>query len=446
LGGAQIGVLSGPGQLKIYGPQDGLGPGPHFEIYEDSQGTLWICGADGLSRLNGDRFAVVARANGLPAGGVFGLTEDDEHTLWLSTSAGIIRLPRAEYDTAAGTPGYQMHFRTYDTSDGLAGFPVTAADRNGIRASDGTLWFVTSRGLSVVEPRSLAIPRPRTTVAIDSIEANDRPVADGARALPAGTTKLEISYTVPELTYPLKPRFRYRLDGFDSGWVDAGNRRQALYTNLPAGQYAFHVDVSGDEGRWSEADAGWSFSIEPRFYQTWLFYSLMGLSLAAAIWGAWALRVRQLRRQFSLVLGERVRLSRELHDTLLQSLVGVALEFDAVSKSLDASPATARERVIKIREHVEEYIREARRSIWSLRSQALETGDLLVALRESAERATADHSVDFRFNVSGPPRRPPSSVEHQLLRIGQEAVLNAVRHSSARHITMDVGFTDDNIT
>jgi len=445
LGGAQIGVLSGPGQLKIYGPQDGLGPGPHFEIYEDSQGTLWICGADGLSRLTGDRFEVVARASGLPAGGVFGLTEDDEHTLWLSTSAGIIRLPRAEYDTAAGTPGYQMHFRTYDTSDGLAGFPVQAGDRNGIRASDGTLWFVTSRGLSVVEPRSLAIPRPRTSVTIDRIEVNDRPVADGSRALAAGTTKLEISYTVPELTYPLKPRFRYRLDGFDSGWVDAGNRRQALYTNLPAGQYAFHVDVSGDEGRWSETDAAWSFSIEPRFYQTWLFYILMGLSLAAAIWGAWELRVRQLRRQFSLVLGERVRLSRELHDTLLQSLVGVALEFNAVSKSLDTSPELAKARVVKIRERVEEYIREARRSIWSLRSPALETGDLIEALREGAARATSDQPVELEFSVSGVPQRYASDVEHQLMRIGQEAVLNAARHADAHTISMHLDFRPETV-
>ena len=110
--------------------------------------------------------------------------------------------------------------------------------------------------------------------------------------------------------------------------------------------------------------------------------------------------MRQLRQHFSLVLGERVRLSRELHDTLLQSLVGVALEFDAVSKSLDTSPAAAKERVIKIREQVEEYIREARRSIWSLRSPALETGDLIEALRESAERARPATAVELAFEQS----------------------------------------------
>ena len=162
--------------------------------------------------------------------------------------------------------------------------------------------------------------------------------------------------------------------------------------------------------------------------------------LAGMLWGAWQLRLRQLRRQFSLVLGERVRLSRELHDTLLQSLVGVALEFDAISKSLDTSPDFAKARVVKIRERVEEYIREARRSIWSLRSPALETGDLVDALRDGATRATSDQPVELEFSVGGVPQRYASDVEHQLMRIGQEAVLNAARHAHAHTIRMHVEF------
>ena len=130
-----------------------------------------------------------------------------------------------------------------------------------------------------------------------------------------------------------------------------------------------------------------------------------------------------------------MRLSRELHDTLLQSLVGVALEFDAVSKSLDTSPDLAKARVVKIRERVEEYIREARRSIWSLRSPALETGDLIDALRDGAARATSDQPVELEFSVSGVPQRYASDVEHQLMRIGHEAVLNAARHAEAHTIT-----------
>ncbi len=259
-------------------------------------------------------------------------------------------------------------------------------------------------------------------------------------------SKLEIDYTAPELTSPLKTRFRYRLEGFDPDWVDAGTRRQALYTNLPPRDYTFRLAVNQDDGRWSETEATWAFVLRPRFSQTWWFVGLVVLSIAGVTWAAWQIRVRQLRRQFSLVLGERVRLSRELHDTLLQSLVGVALEFDAVSKTLESSPATARERVIKIREQVEEYIREARRSIWSLRSPALETGDLIEALRDSATRATAGHDLAFSFDQSGEPRRLSSNVEHQLLRIGQEALLNAVRHSGASAITMQLHYAPESIS
>lgn len=435
---SRVGVLSGRGQFHSYGPDDGLGRGPYYAMHEDGDGHIWIGSATGLSRFDGAKFTSVGRGNGIPAGGIYALTGDTSGQLWLATGAGVIRLAPDAFDTAAKDPAAPMYFRLYDTSDGLAGFPVLLSDHNAVRAGDGTLWFVSSRGLSVINPAALAATRPTPHVAVDEMRADDRPVT--SERLAAGTAKLEIEYTAPDLTYPLKMRFRYRLEGFESDWVNAGSRRQVLYTNLPPGDYAFHVAVSSDEGRWSEAGTTRNFSIAPRFYQTLWFVPLCIVLGVGLIAGAWQLRLRQLRRQFSLVLGERVRLSRELHDTLLQSLVGVALEFDAVSKTLESSPAAARERVVKIREHVEEYIREARRSIWSLRSPALETGDLIEALRESAERATDGQSVALAFDVVGTPRRLESHVEHQALRIGQEAVLNAVRHGRARHIGMMVEY------
>jgi signal transduction histidine kinase len=293
----------------------------------------------------------------------------------------------------------------------------------------------------VANPRALNALRQPPLVAIDEWRADDRRL--NASELPAGTSKVQITYTAPELTSPLKTRFRYRLEGFDTDWIDAGTTREALYTGLSPRDYRFRVSVSQDDGRWSETEATWSFVLHPRFYQTWWFAGAVGLGMAGSLWGAWHLRSRQLRSQFALVLGERVRLSRELHDTLLQSLVGVALEFDAVSKSLEASPAAARDRVIKIREQIEEYIREARRSIWSLRSPALETGDLIEALRDVGTRAAAGHDVAFAFEQTGHRRRLSSNIEHQLLRIGQEATLNATRHAHAASIRMRLHYEPD---
>jgi signal transduction histidine kinase/sugar lactone lactonase YvrE len=440
--GNRIGVRMGEGEFRTFNDA-GLGTGPHYDIYEDQHGSIWICGADGLSRFDGERFAFVGRANGLPAA-VYSIAQDGRDDLWLATASGIVRLDPEEFDRALKAPQYVMRFRIYDTSDGLAGYPITLGDRNAVRAGDGSLWFVTSRGISVADPRRLNTQRLAPLVAIDETRADD--VRLLGNELPPGTSKLEIEYTAPELTSPLKTRFRYRLEGLDPDWVDAGTRRQALYTNLPPRDYTFRVSVSQDDGRWSETEATWAFTLSPRFYQTWWFGGVVALTLAGVTWGAWQVRVRQLRRQFALVLSERVRLSRELHDTLLQSLVGVALEFDAVSKSLESSPAAARERVIKIREQVEEYIREARRSIWSLRSPALETGDLIDALGDAAARAVAGHDIAFTFDQSGERRRLPSHLEHQLLRIGQEALLNAVRHSGASAITMRLQYDPDSVS
>lgn len=434
----KIGVVNGQGQFHTFS-EAGVGVGPHYDLYEDASGSIWISGTDGLSRFRDNTFALAGAASGLPAGGVYSIAQDGRGDLWLATPSGILRLAPAEFERAVTTPSYVMRFRTYDTSDGLAGYPTaTLGDRNAVKASDGTLWFVTSRGITVADPRRLAPQRPMPFVAIDEALADDVRI-DGAE-LPPGTAKVEILFTAPELTSPLKTRFRYRLEGFDPDWIEAGARRSALYTNLSPREYTFRVAVSQDDGRWSETEATWSFTLRPRFYQTWWFPVLVVATVAALVWGAWQVRVRQLRRQFALVLGERVRLSRELHDTLLQSLVGVALEFDAVSKSLDSSPQTARARVIRIREQVEEYIREARRSIWSLRSPALETGDLIEALQDSASRATSGHDVAFSFEQTGERRRLAAQVEHQLLRIGQEAMLNAVRHSAANRITMRLEF------
>jgi signal transduction histidine kinase/ligand-binding sensor domain-containing protein len=440
---SRVGVLSAPGQFRTFGDGD-LWSGPHYDLFEDAAGAIWVSGADGLSRLEGDRFVLAGRVNGMPPGGAYSMVEDQRGQIWLATSAGIIRLERDEFDRVVADPRYGMRFRIYDTSDGLAGYPVTLGDRHAVRAEDGTLWFVTSRGVSVADPRRLRAERPAPLVAIDAVRADDVRV-EGLELRP-GTSKVEIDFTAAELTSPLKTRFRYRLEGFDVDWVDAGTRRQALYTGLAPREYRFRVAVSQDDGSWSEVEATAAFLLRPQFWQTWWFSAAVALSIAGVTWAAWQIRVRQLRQQFALVLGERVRLSRELHDTLLQSLVGVALEFDAVSKALDTSPVSARERVIKIREQVEEYIRDARRSIWSLRSPSLDTGDLVEALREAAVRATAGHDVPFTLEHSGTARRLSSNVEHQLLRIGQEALLNAARHAQASRIDLRLHYGDEVLT
>jgi signal transduction histidine kinase len=262
--------------------------------------------------------------------------------------------------------------------------------------------------------------------------------------LPARAKRLQIDYSVLNLTSPQKIRFRYRLEGFDSDWIDAGSERQAIYSNLGPRKYVFRVEADNDDGMWAEPGAVWAFSVSPVYYQTPQFVVACVVLVAFLIWLIWRYRVRQMRAQFAMLVGERVRLSREIHDTLLQSLVGVALECQDMADELGPVNADHRNRFVSLRRQVEEYIREARQSIFDLRSPKLESSDLSAALRQVGQRATAG-KIAFEFTVTGTMQRWPANVEQQLLRIGQEAVVNAIRHASASTIRMELHYASSSL-
>ena len=189
----------------------------------------------------------------------------------------------------------------------------------------------------------------------------------------------------------------------------------------------------------------WDFSIAPMFYQTTWFAVVCVAAAIVAVAGIWHLHLRQVRQRFALLLGERARLSREIHDTLLQSLVGVALQLDVVANDLESSAPPIKEQFVRMRRNVEEYIREARQSIWNLRSLKLGCTDLAAALREAGEHATAGYPVAFRLTVKGTTRRCAAKVEEQLLRIGQEAILNAVRHAQPTEVCVELQYNDESV-
>jgi len=442
----RVAVIQGDSVRQIYGIDDGLNGGVCRQIFEDNEGELWLAATAGLSKFVGGRFVTIRSDHGFPVNDLTAITEDDSHNLWIGSGFGVIRILHRDFDevTAGRAPNFQ--FSVYTRSDGLAGLPhAYDSNRRVVRAADGRLWFVTSRGLSLIDPRSLRESHARPPISIEYATADEKPISvvPGFR-VPAGISRLEIAYSELNLS-PLRTRFRYRLEGFDADWVDAGMRRQAFYTNLPPRAYRFHVEGSNVDGSWRERGATWDFSIAPRFYQTTWFRASGALAIGFALWGLWQLRLHQVRRQFSLLLRERVRLSRELHDTLLQSLVGVALQLDAVGADVDAPSARTRKQFVRLRKQVEEYIREARQSIWDLRSPRLERRDLVTALREAGEHATDDQAVQFELDVQGEPRPCPQVVEEQLLRIGQEAITNAVRHAHATRLLVNVHYNDTSL-
>jgi signal transduction histidine kinase/ligand-binding sensor domain-containing protein len=415
-------------------------------MYEDrTSGAVWIGGASGLARFANGRFVSITRDTGFPAD-VLSMVTDEMGAMWVAVPVGIVRVEQAEFDKAAATPGYQLRYLLFDASDGSAGVPTRSGGPNAVRDADGRLWFSTGNGLTIVDPKHLGAPRQPPAVRIESGTANaQRFDVVPALSLPARTSHLQLEFTSLTLTDPARVRFRYRLDGFDSDWTDAGTSRQATYTNLPPRDYRFRVMASNNDGSWNQpGEASWSFTILPAWYETKAFYLGCLLAMALLLWGAWRYRVMQVRRQFALVLAERIRMSRTIHDTLLQGMVGIALQFNDLSKTVDATPV-AREQLGRIRRQVEDYIREARSSIWDLRSPRLEQRSLADALREAGERVTAGTHVAFDLEVTGTPRECSSKTAEQLLLIGQEAVSNAVRHAQAHHVRMELRYEDDRL-
>ena len=440
-----LAAVNRDGTIASYGPREGLDAGTCRVIYGDRTGAIWVVGSTGVARFVDGRFVSLPQTHGFPAN-LTGMLEDDAGALWFGSASGIVRMNRSEFDAAIAGRWEQVNYRAYDTADGVAGTAGWIGLPSAVRTKDGRLWFLTVQGISIIDPRALHADPTAAPVRIDNVVVNDRRIdATTGVSLQPGVTRLAIDYAVPDLTTPLRTRFRYRLDGFDTDWVDGGTRRQVIYTNLPPRSYQFRLQAATQDGGWTRPAAIWDFSVRPAFYQTIWFYTLCVFGLAAGVWGAWRLRLAQIRQQFTLLLGERVRLSREIHDTLLQSLVGVTLQLDQIANDIDGPPETTRDQFVRMRKQVEEYIREARQSIWNLRSSILERCDLPTALRQTGERA-ADNAVAFDFSVTGDTRRCASVVEEQVLRIGQEAVTNAIRHAQAHRIRMELSYGDADVT
>jgi signal transduction histidine kinase len=264
--------------------------------------------------------------------------------------------------------------------------------------------------------------------------------------LPAKTSHVQITFNALTLSDPMRVRFRYRLEGFDRDWVESGAIRQATYTNLPPRQYRFRVSATGGDGTWSDPGVLLEFGVAPMFYQTRWFLALGVLAVAGLVYAAWRMHVRQVRHQFAMVLAERIRMSRAIHDTLLQGLAGLALQLDDLSHAPESTPAATSDRVRRMRRRVEEYIREARQSIWDLRAPALEQRSLPSALREVGARAVADRAVSLDVSVKGAPQSCPPAVEQQLLLICQEALTNAVRHGAPRRIDVELEYGREQVS
>ncbi len=442
---------------KWLGSENGLGANLVWNLHVDHEGTLWAATEGGLSRIKDGTVSTLTTKNGLPCNAVHWVTEDDASSLWLSTVCGLLRVDRSDLQAWTSDAKHAIHATAFDGSDGFRSHAMLIGYSPVVKKSpDGKLWFAHNDGVSVVDPRNLRLNKVAPPVHIEQVRADGKaydPTA-GLR-LPPRVRDLSIDFTALSLVAPEKVRFRFKLDGQDTDWREVVNQRRVEYSNLPPRHYRFRVMACNNSGVWNEEGAALDFAVDPAYWQTNWFRALCGLTFLAMLWGLYQLRVRQLAHQFDMTVearvGERTRIARELHDTLLQSFHGLMLRFQTVDEMLPTRPMEAKDALEGALERADQAIIEGRDAISDIRASTVEGHDLAKSMTAlmtdlSEERGAGDGGVvTFRVLVEGTPRSVSPIVQDDIYRIARESLRNAFRHADARSIETEITYGDSRL-
>lgn len=424
------------GRMTTYTSRDGIdvgrirvirGRGPHY----------WFGGERGLAVFRNGRFQTVLSAEGERFGTVSGIIETADGTLWLNEMRGIIRIRAEEARAVAAGKRDRVRFRLFDFLDGLPGSPqMNFTVSTAVEATDGRLWFATDAGLARIDPGRERVNKVPPLVSIISINGA---TASNLR-FPVHTENIAIRYTATSLSIPERVRFRYKLEGVDQHWQEAGTRREAFYTNLRPGPYTFQVMASNNDGVWSTRAASVRFELLPAFHQTRWFFALCVVAAAVMLWIAYLLRVRQVAARMQQLhderMDERIRIAHELHDTLLQGVLSTSMQLQVLDKQI---PSEAKPLFGHILKRMSGVIEEGRQALRGLRASDSHES-LEQAFSDLKHELAGDFTGGFRVIVTGDRRPLDPAVRGEIYRIGREALVNAFRHAQANNVEVEIEF------
>lgn len=413
-----------------------------WAIHEDSDGSLWFGTRDnGLYRLRRGRLAHFRAEDGLASNAIYQILEDAAGHLWLSGPNGVALVNRRELDAQADSFPRHLAVTFYSTADMTANTEIYGGTQSsGCIAPAGDVWFPSNLGPIHILPMEHQ-PLPPPPLTIQTVLADGRPVAmNGPVSLRPGSGRLEFGYTPIRLSSQDALRFRYMLEGFEKNWSAPTSARTADYTNLPAGRYRFRVQVfeAGNPNVVSEA----SFAIaqRPFFYRTWWFLSACLAMIVLLIYLSYRYRVRQVRSRFEAVLGERSRLAREMHDTVIQGCTGVSALLEALS--MDGAKEGADTSLMDFaRQQLRGTINEAREAIWNLRKQS-DASSLGEKLQSMTLQVSGEFQVPVALTIGGTPFAVTEPMAHDLLMVAREAVYNSMLHGRPAQVDVTLTYND----
>jgi signal transduction histidine kinase len=434
------------GGWRRFGVQEGLPSNDVNALFEDSAGNVWAGTAAGLAIFRGGRLEPLVNTPARLRGSIYAIAEDRSGWLWIATADHILRVLR---DGLAEQAFGDAAVREFTTADGLLALEGVRRHRSAVADARGRIWIATNRGLSLADPAHGERSAVPALIHVEDISTDGRSIdLHGSPRIPAGRRRITLTYAGLSLAMPERVMFRYRLDGFDRDWSEPVTARQAVYTNLNPGPYAFRVTASNGDGVWNGVEAVVRFDIQPSIWQAAWFQMSALLLCAAAGWAAYRLRVlvvsRQLNMRFDERLAERTRIAQELHDTLLQGFISASMQLHvAVDRLPPDSPAQAPlSRVLNLMGRV---IEEGRNAVRGLRSSGTTPVDLEEAFSGLHQELGEAEHTEYRVIIEGKARPLNPTIRDEVYRIGREALLNAFRHSGARRVELELDYASNTL-
>jgi ligand-binding sensor domain-containing protein/signal transduction histidine kinase len=444
-------------ELKTFTENNGLA-GNVRTIYEDGDGALWIGTYDsGLSRFKNGKFTNYTTAEGLFSNGVFQILEDGRGNFWMSSNQGIYRVNKQQLNDFADGKISAVTSTVFGKSDGILNIECNGGRQPaGIKTADGKFWFPTQDGAAIINPEAVPFNPLAPPVVIESafLEGAKVELTDKLEIQP-DQDNLEIRYTGLSFIKPEQVQFKYKLEGFDEDWTNAGTRREAYYPYLPPGKYTFRVIAANSDNVWNEQGASLSIVVNPPFYNHWLFIAACLAVFVAGVYGIYRYRVAQVERgrraqeDFSRRLinaheAERQRIAAELHDSIGQTLAMIKNRAAFGSQSDDNT--AAKEQLEAIGAQTTQAIGEVREISYNLRPYLLENLGLTKAIKSLVKKIEEVHLVIVDAQIDDVDDLFAPEAEMSVYRIVQESLNNVAKHAEADAAVLRIEKTNGVVT
>jgi len=451
---------AGDGLFNVEGKADGLWTkrsGRLSEwirtLYLDAEGALWIgTGGGGVSRLEQGKVATFTTREGLPDNTVSQILEDDAGNLWLGGDRGIVCVSKRQLEDLAAQKIAAVYPRVYGRTEGMLSeecisgyFPI------GLKTKSGLLWFPTQDGIVVADPHHQTTDLPAPAVVLEETLVDGVPDTAEPLRLAPGKHRLEFRYTGFNFDAPERVRFRYRLEGLDTDWVEAGASRAAPYSYLPPGHYRFHVIACNSDGVWNDLGAGVPLTVLQHLWLEWWFLGLVALGLIGAAGGAIRVIVkRKMQRRLAQLERERVlereraRIAQDLHDDLGSSLTRISLLSGLAREDKD-NASQLEIHVNKISQSAAQTLRALEEIVWAIRPGSDSLQSLVEYIAHFANELFEGDGVRCRLDLPADlPARPlPPEMRHSIFLVVKEALTNALKHAGAREVRVQARVAGD---